>query len=448
MPRNRPDDYRHRPLPVALANFAGRIVPGAALASLEPQRLIAAAVERAGAEDFGPAGWRAGLERLCLALEDEAQLNLVGRLAARSHLVQLLHNRLELEAARSADPGVAEQPIVAPVFITGLPRTGSTLLHGLLAQDPAVRVPWSWEVMLPGNPPPGADERADAARIARTRAMLRWVHRLAPGFRKIHPVGAELAQECIAITAHDFASVEFRTTFQVPSYQRWLDDTPNAGALFKAEHRDAADTGTQFDDYPGASFRAEHRDAADAGTPFDDYQSAMRYHRRFAQHLQRHRDPARWVFKAPAHLYALDAIVAAYPDARFVFTMRDPVDVIASIASHGATLACAFSDAVDIAAIGRYWMRWWAEGYERAARFRRAHPGRFVDLHYDTLVADPIGATRELCERLSIAPGAQAQQRMRAFLAANAQDKHGRHRYRLERFGIARDEVQRLFAAA
>lgn len=406
MPRNTVADYRHRPLPVALANLAGRVVPATAVASLDPQRLMRSATRRAGQEDFGPGEWRPGFERLCTALEDEARLNLVGRLSARNHLLQLLENRLDIEAARSDDPAIAAQRIDAPVFVTGLPRTGSTLLHSLLAQDPSLRVPWTWEVMLPGRQPPGADPRADERRIARTDSLLAWVHRLAPRFRAIHPIGAALPQECIAITAHAFASVEFKTTFNVPSYQAWLDATPAA------------------------------------------HETALRYHLRFLQHLQRHSATNRWVLKAPAHLHNLDAIVTAYPDARFVFTMRDPVEVVASIASHGVTLASAFSDAVDYPALARYWMRWWAEGYRRAVHFRLRHPQRFVDLEYVTLVADPVAAVRQLYEALGMRLDDNAAVRMRRFLDDNRQDQHGRHRYSLEQFGLDRAEVERLFPAA
>lgn len=418
MPRNTSEHYRHRPLPVALANLAGRIVPATSLVTLDPDSLIESATRRARETDFGPDGWRPGLERLCAALADEAQLNLVGRLAARNHLVQLLENRLHLEAARKADPAIGEQPVAAPIFITGLPRTGSTLLHGLMAQDADLRVPWTWEVMYPGNPPPGADPDSDNARVARTDASLRWVHRLAPGFRAIHPIAATLPQECIAITAHALASVEFMTTFGVPTYQRWLDDSP---AISDRAPRtaDATSTGPHY--------------------------VAMGYHRRFVQHLQRHQSPRQWVFKAPAHLYSLDAILAVYPDARFVFTMRDAEAVVASIASHGATLACAFSDEVDIVALGHYWMHWWAEGFRRARRFRAAHAERFVDLHYDTLVADPVAATQSLYEQLSLTLAPEAQRRMQEFLYLNRQDRHGRHRYALDDFGITREEIVRAF---
>ncbi|MBT8143298.1 MAG: sulfotransferase, partial [Gammaproteobacteria bacterium] len=226
---------------------------------------------------------------------------------------------------------------------------------------------------------------------------------LAPAFRTIHPIGALLPQECIAITAHAFASVEFHTTFNVPSYQGWLD-------------------------------RSDHIDA-------------FRLHRTFVQHLQRYRQASQWVFKAPAHIHALPAIVATYPEARFVFTDRDPAQVVASIASHGVVLRNAFSDCVDNEAVAREWMHWWADGKKAAEQFRKTTTSTVLDLHYQTLIADPIAAVASLYEQLGWHWNNELAQRMQAFLDENQQDKYGRHRYSLAQFGLHERDVEQAFAA-
>ncbi len=391
MPRNK---YQHRPLYIRGINA----VPGRT--TLDPGRLVQAAERRTGLSDFGPGDWRDGLDGLCASLEDEAALNTVGRISARNHLLQLLVNRLQLEAARSED--VRQQPIEKPVILTGLPRTGSTLLHNLLAQDESIRTPLTWEVMYP-CPLPGRRRTHDHRRIHRTERMLRWVHRLAPRFRTVHPIGAELPQECIAITAQNFSSVEFHTTFNVPAYQAWLDG--------------------------------------------QDGLAAVRYHHRFLQHLQTGNKRQRWFLKAPAHIYNLDALAQVYPDARFVFTHRDPLQVAASIASHGVILRNAFSDVVDNHAVAGYWMRWWAEGWRRAKRFRAGeHP--IVDLDYTELAADPLSVMDGLYRDLGLELTPEAQQRMLSFLAANPKDKHGRHRYTLEEFGLDAADVRQSFDVA
>jgi hypothetical protein len=252
----------------------------------------------------------------------------------------------------------------------------------------------TWEVMYPSPPPrPGAADE----RVGRAERALRGVDRLAPDFRRIHAVGALLPQECIAITTHAFASIQFHTTQRVPAYEDWLESSRLEGAY--------------------------------------------RYHRQFLQHLQRHGGERRWVLKAPGHLFALDALLAVYPDACLVQTHRDPLKVVASIASHGVALRAAFSDAVDPRDVAHDWSARWAKALERTLRTRDAlcAPGRVLDLGYQEIVRDPIAAVRTLYAHAQLELGAAAEARMRAFLAANPQERHGAHRYTLEQFGLDRE---------
>ena len=397
-------EYRHRPAFFRAFNGAGRLLRGCGLnpVRLEEARLLAEARRATGLEDFGDTAFIEPLRLLLRSYESESDLNFVGRVATRSHLLQLLENRLRLTEDRRSDPGIAAQRIARPIFVTGLPRTGSTLLHGLLAQDAANRVPMTWEVMFSSPPPEQASFTTDP-RIRKVDRLLSWVDRLAPRFKTIHPIGAALPQECIAITAHAFASIEFHTTHNVPSYQRWLDQ--------------------------------------------DDQKRAYRYHRQVLQHLQRHCSAERWVLKAPAHLYGLGALFDTYPDARIVHTHRDPMKVVPSIASHGIVLRAAFSDRIDTTAIASMWAEWWAEGIRRAMRFREEAPAeRFVDIKYLDLVRDPIAAVRQIYRQLEIPLTTEAEEAMRRFLALHPKDKHGTHRYSLEAFGLERAEEQRRYA--
>lgn len=397
-------DYRHRPPAVRMVNTAGRALERVGLepVSLSLDSVLDAARRRTNLRDFVDLDFVGPLKILLHSYETESTPNLVGRLAARSYLVELLTNRLLLQRDRAADPGVAEQQIRAPVFITGLPRTGSTLLHGLMAQDPANRTPRTWEVMFP-SPLSRTGGDAPDRRFARAVARLRWVDRLAPAFKTVHPLGARLPQECIAITTHAFQSIQFHTTHNVPAYQVWLDAS--------------------------------------------DLTPAYAYHRRFLQHLQRTAEAQRWVLKAPAHVFGLDALLRVYPDARIVWTHRDPVRVTGSIASHGAILRAAFSDRIDAHAIAATWARIWAEGIERAMVVRgRVGEDGFVDLFYDDLIRDPLAAVAALYERLGweLTPAAEAA--MQRFLDANPKDKHGEHRYTLAQFGLDEDRVTEYFS--
>jgi hypothetical protein len=370
--------------------------------AFDAEALMRAARARTRLDDFGSAPLSEPLERLARATESESRLTLTGRIAIRSHLVDLLVNRLQLQRDRARDPRIATQAIEHPVFIFGLPRTGTTLLHNLISQDDGVRVPLTWEVMYPSPPPRSAD--AADGRVARTERALRWLDRLAPDFKRIHPVGALLPQECIAIAAHSFASIQFHTTQRVPSYEDWLE-------------------GRRMDD-------------------------AYRCHREFLQQLQRHGSARRWVLKAPGHLFALDALLAVYPDACLVQTHRDPLRVVGSIASHGVVLRAAFSDAVDPREVARDWSARWAHALASALRVRDAPATspRFLDLHYEQIVRDPVAAVRAIYAHAEMELGTEAERRMRAFLAANPQDRHGPHRYTLEQYGLDRDEEAGRYA--
>src|SRR5262249_29908002 len=159
---------------------------------------------------------------LLAAFEQEAALTLLGRLIAQRDIVRLLENRLRMTDTHRRHPEVAVGEIRRPLFIIGLPRTGTTILHELLAQDPANRVPMTCEVMHRWPPPERATYASDR-RIAQVEKHFQGVDKILPGFKAMHPMGAQLPQECVALTAHDFASMVFSTTHDIPSYQAWLD---------------------------------------------------------------------------------------------------------------------------------------------------------------------------------------------------------------------------------
>lgn len=397
---------RSKPKPVAwvrVFNAGARLAERAGLgfARLDPEEIVQTAVARSGSSDFGPDdGWREGLERLVDDYRRHARLTPIGRLAAQRHLVDLLANRLRLERDRALHPEIEKQQIRAPLFIAGLPRTGTTLLHMLLAQDPDNRVPETWEIM---HPAPG--EGAADKRIRRAGRELAWMERLAPGFRVMHPLAPRLPQECIAIDSHTLQSHEFQTTHDVPEYQRWLEGR--------------------------------------------DRLAVYRYHHRFLQYLQWQRPGSHWVLKAPAHLFGLTELLAVYPDAGIVQTHRNPLEVMASLASLSTMLRGAFSETADPHAIGQEMARRWGDGLLRALE-QREHDhlpaDRFLDVDYREIVREPIGTVRQIYTRFGRELGAGAEAAMREFLAANPKNKHGAHRYSLEAFGLDRAAQARRFA--
>lgn len=370
--------------------------------SLDEEPLLRAARRTARMSAFGGEEFREPLGVLLRALRTEARLTLAGQLVARGDIVGLLVNRLRLEQDRRHHPGIANERIQRPVFVVGLPRTGSTLLHHLLAQDPDARVARAWEVMEPSPPPAKARYESDP-RIRRASRRLAWFDRLAPDFKKIHPLGAELPLECIAIMSASFLSPRFHTTYHVPSYQAWL-----AGA---------------------------------------DLQPAYDFHRRFLQHLQWRMPAGRWVLKAPSHMFGLTALFATYPDAVVVHTHRDPVVVLASVASLTLVLQQAFSRHLDPAEIGAEVTERWTTGLALAMRARRdpGLTGRFFDVHYGDLMRDPMTVVRRVYSRFDLPLSSEAESRMRDFILRSPKDRHGAHRYSLSAFGLDAHELGRRF---
>lgn len=396
-----------KPLPVRAFNRAGAALAalGLRVPSLAPEGLLAAATRRTGLANFGDPAFRIALDRLVGAFESEAALTTLGRIVARRDLLRLLEGRLRLEHTLRAHPEIEAAPIRAPIFVLGLPRTGTTILHELLALDPASRVPLTWEAMTPWPPPERATFETDP-RIAATDAHLAGVEQIIPGFQAIHRMGASLPQECVALISYEFASILFTTTHRVPGYQRWLESI--------------------------------------------DHRPLYRAHRRWLQYFQWRVPAERWVLKSPGHLWTLDALLAVYPDARIVQTHRDPLRVVASLVSLSTLLRSMSSDAIDPGEIAREWAPRLAAGLEASMRARDAAAlpdDRVCDIHFRDFLGNEIETIRRLYDRFGIEFSTEAESRMRRYIAANPKDKHGGHRYDFGTAGLDAAAERRRFAA-
>lgn len=364
--------------------------------------IVGRARETTGLSDFGEDTWEDGCRRLLAALEDEARLSQTGRGVAAAMLVAQMEARLWVTDWHRRHPEIAEGPITAPVFILGQPRTGTTILFDLLAQDPQFRVPLTWEVTTP-NPPPETATYDTDPRIAEGQLRAEFSELMLPGFQAIHPSGPLRGQECVAITSGDFKSMLYSTTFRVPSYGRWLQDEA-------------------------------------------DLASAYRYHRRFLQLLQWRHPGSPWLLKSPAHQWSLPALFAEYPDARIIHTHRDPLKVIASTASLAAHLHRVATDESSIPEEAAEWVEYLVEGNDRSVTAREdgtVPPSQAVDLAFADLMADPFAAVRGVYEHLGLTHTDEAEQRMRRFLADNPSDKHGVHAYSFSETLLDADDVRR-----
>lgn len=372
---------------------------GVSPASLDVDNLLRTARRRTGLTDFGDAPLRTPLRVLVQTCDDEAHLNLLGRLSARWDILRLLSNRLQLQRDWQSNPEIFAQPVERPLFIMGLPRSGTTLLHSLMAQDPALRFPSHWETMYPSPPPERGGYDRDP-RIAAVARQLQWFHRLAPEFRAVHLMDARYPQECTEITNYAFMSLRYDTVYDVPSYRAWLD-------------------------------RAGHREA-------------YAFHRRMLQHLQWRCPPRRWVLKAPDHVFALSDLLETYPDACILMAHRDPLKVVPSVASMTTILQRVFSDHVDPARVARTVSERWADGARRMVldRQRDSDPKRYLDVHYLDLVRDPMAMVHRIYAHFGMQLSEEAHRRMEAFLGRNPKGRHGHHRYSLRQFGLD-PEIQR-----
>jgi len=400
-----PPDRPNRSLLLRLVNAAGRplLKNGFPWTRLDERTLIHKACENTGLVDFGDDSYRAAFRVLLRAYETEAGLNFVGRICVHSDTVRLLSNRLRLVADRRRHPAIAAEIVRRPLFITGLPRSGTTFLHALLAQDPAHRAPQVWEVMYP-SPPPEKRSYASDPRIAATDGQLKWLDLLMPEFKTVHLIGATLPQECIAITSHDFRSYTFESMFTVPSYRAWHDR--------------------------------------------QDKRPAYEFHRQFLQHLQWRCPGQRWVLKAPSHLLALPELFQVYPDAGIILTHRDPLKVLPSCASFTEVLRGAFSDRVDKASLALEVRQRWVEGAGLAVKCRQEFgnfQSQLFDVRYTDLVRDPMGMVRRIYQHFDLELADVAEAAMQRFLRANPKNKGGVHSYSLEEFGLNPEEERRRF---
>lgn len=359
-------------------------------------RLLAEAVAIAGSDDLGEDTWQEGLDVLLDGFANEAQLHELGVEIAAGGVVEYLANRAGITAWRADHPEIAEGTIEHPIFIVGQPRTGTTILYDLLALDPELRAPLTWEIDKP-LPPPETATRDTDPRIDEVDAVLSMADSLIPGFTTFHPMGARLAQECVRITGGDFRSLIFPCQYRVRTYDRWLLDEA-------------------------------------------DLAPAYRWHRQFLQHLQS-ADPApQWLLKSPAHLWDLDALAAEYPDAVIVQTHRDPLKVITSVSALSAHLRRMASDDVDLHEISADYAEDIFLGLDRGmdARQRGVIPAdRIVDVHFQDFVADPIETVRAIYVALGRELDDLTEKKMRSFLAEHPGDGGGGGtRYRFADTGL------------
>jgi hypothetical protein len=382
---------------------AGFAAAGLVLPKKFPSHSAEALVEASGTIP-SPAA-REGLSRLIDALDADSVLTMFGRLSVRFDCIRLLKNAQLVDDTLRVRPELAAAPVQKPIFVLGLPRSGTTFLHGLLAADPDNLVPRNWQTMFPAPRPKNFDPASDK-RARTVNGQLKFFDGIAPGFADHHPVDADGPQECSEITACVFQSLRFDTTYRVPKHLAWMDA--------------------------------------------HGHDDAFVFHKKFLQILQADLPMRRWALKCPDHTFTLDAIIKTYPDARFVVVHRDPVAVFGSVAHLTEILRAPFVKNLDPQEIGTQVTERWIDGAERLVAFDRRPdiaPAQKLNLQYDDLVANPMAAITHIYDHFGETLTPTAINAMTASLAAKPRGGYsGQRTYALTKFGITPEALAPRFA--
>ncbi len=363
--------------------------------------LLDQATARTGLDDFGDLPFRDALGRLVDSVNAEARLSERGSAALARSLTSYLANRLKIVDYHRQHPELRERPIEKPLFVFGLPRTGTTLTINLLASDPARRCYTRWEALDSVPPAPREGFRDDPRYIAEQQRVDMALQYM-PQISAIHHEGAESPSECQFAMALSFCAQVFDSMLDVPAYHQWF--------LHEA-----------------------------------DYEPAFRFQKLQLQVMQAE-NAGRWTLKNPWHPLFLDALHRVYPDAQLVMTHRDPLEVVGSACSLCATVRPIYSDHVDGRRVADMLMETFDAMIARQAAFREKHGADAIfDIDYAEQVADPIGQMRRLYDRFDEPFTPAAETAMQACLAANPKGKFGRHSYTLEQFGVSEDEVRERY---
>jgi hypothetical protein len=369
---------------------------------LDPDVLRTRAVAEVGLDDFGDRSYEPALAALVAAIDEWAELSVMGRFTMASQLVQLLTNRLLLTDLLTRHPEIHQIEVEAPIIIAGLPRTGTTHLHNLMAADPALRSLPYWESLEP-IPRPAEDGHEPDPRIERTDQAVWFMDQALPRFPLMHEITTHHVHEEIQLLAIDFSTMFFETLAYVPAWRdRYLAH---------------------------------------------DQTASYRYLRTVLQALQHLRGGRRWVLKSPQHIEQFAVLNEVFPDATVVVTHRDPVNVVVSLATMIAYAARLSAEPVRPEVFGRYWADRVETMLRACVRDREVLPAdRSIDVRFDEFMADDLAMIRRIYHLADQPLGAEAQGATAAYLAGHRRGRQGRIDYRAADVGLDPDELAARFA--
>ena len=374
----------------------------------ECDALLEEATKRAGGlDDFGPDDFKEPMRRLLVALEEEAALNEMGRVGQRERMLGLLVGRLRTEDYIRRYPEILEERVGPSFSVIGLGRTGTTMLHRMLASDTRLFALRWYESRNPA-PLPGSEETTGPdLRIKDAEAEVEAMLEASPELIAAHPMDALAPDEEIMLLEHAFISANPEAFCNVPKYARWLEDQ---------------------DARPGYAY-------LDRLLRFLQWQK-----KRGGQQADR------WVLKTPHHIGFLDVFFDTFPEAKVVFTHRDPIQTIPSMCSLIHSIRVLNSDRVDEEEIGRQWSSRLARMMDRCMDVHDQQPDRFLDIQYRDLIADPMASARQIYEFVGMEYTPEAEENMRQWAVENTRDKRPVHHYTLKQYGFTEEGLRRDFA--
>lgn len=343
-----------------------------------------------------PIAWD-GYQVMLDDIKSDPNHTMTGKISMISDMHNRLVTTLKLERYARDNPAVMAQPITRPLFITGFPRTGTTLLQRLLARDPQMRAPVLWELV---NPIPEPGETSPDARIEQAVKRTSQTDQFAPALNIAHPMATFEPDECVFLLQHSHFSL---MVMILPKYRAWLDR----------------------------------------------YDMRLEYERyaRFLKVMQHNQPGKTWVLKSPFHMHGLDALLDTFSDAMVIQTHRAPSTLFPSWASLSITAYALGERHVDVKWIANWWLDVWEEQLRHAEAARAANPTRFIDVHYGDLYSKPIETLHELYERLGLTLSDAAVDAMRGWLSTQVRAKFHEHRYTLDQFGLDKAALNKRFAA-
>jgi len=371
---------------------------------IDADSIIARAKNKSGFHGSIPKA-EEGLRVLVDSIRKDGKPNPFGALAIKGLLERILYGRYKLEQEMARNPWIEDQEIKEPVFIIGMPRTGTTILHAILHEDPAHRAPLAWECLLP-YPAATPETFRDNEQLRTIKKEFSQLFKLVPDFRRKHYMEADSPQECLGITAFDFNSFQFSAQLYLASYMDWFSNQ-------------------------------------------SDMLGTMRFHKRFLQYLQSGGVKGeRWLLKSPVHLRRLPEIFEVYPDARIIMTHRGPSDIVSSTASLISSVRTLYSDREDAHVTGQEQAALWSDYFNRFIESRGTlnKDDQIIDLKFEDFVEDQLGSIRKIYDRFGWNLSGEAVENFTSFLKENPKDKHGKHEYTLDTFGLKEEEINKQFS--